>query len=216
MSDILRRQRASDTSAKLRLPFIIYCIIILFQTLLVRVLAGTPVSANTVDPAHSHIPSKTVNAQILGGTPAAEGEFPYMAAIYIRDQLACGGVILSSRWVLTAAYCPIDPNGAHTSTNSELHVPKSDITVGYGSIRNTTLNRVLIRDVRVHPQYNPQNIASYYNLALIELATPLPSNGKWSPVRITPKIVSFGDKLIAAGWGYREDGEMSSILQKYS
>jgi hypothetical protein len=58
MSDILRQQYASDVDIKLRLPFIIYCITILFQALSIRVLADTPVSADTVDPMHSHIPSK--------------------------------------------------------------------------------------------------------------------------------------------------------------
>jgi hypothetical protein len=49
---------------------------------------------------------------------------------------------------------------------------------------------------------------------LIELAEPLPSNGKWSPVRITPEIVSIGDTLIAVGWGYRKNDKTPGTLQK--
>jgi hypothetical protein len=213
MSDILLRQRMSDASVKLRPLFIIYYITILFQALTVCVLADIPLSVNTVDPAYSHIPSKTVETQIVGGTDATEGEFPYMAAIYQKDYLTCSGVILSSRWVLTEAYCLINSNGTHTSTTFELRVPKSKITIGYGSIRDTTLNRVPINNVWIHPQYDLQD-PYHYALALIELSEPLPSNGKWSSVRITPKIVSSGDELIAVGWGYREDDKMSSILQK--
>jgi secreted trypsin-like serine protease len=212
MSNILRRRCASDTSAKLRLSFIIYCIIILFQTLLVRVLADTLVSANTVDPTHNHITNKTVSAQILGGTLANEGEFPYMAAIYLSGDFNCGGVILSSRWVLTTAQCLVDPNGTHTSTTFELYVPKSNITVGYGSIRNIELDEVSISNVWVHSKYVP--LSPHYDLALIELATSLPSDGKWSPAQITTEIVSFGDELITAGWGFRENNRLSSTLQK--
>jgi secreted trypsin-like serine protease len=212
MSDILRRRRASDTSAKLRLPFIIYCITILFQALSVRVLANTSVSANTVDPVRSHTPSKTVSAQIAGGTSAREGEFPYAVAIFEEDFIVCSGVILSSQWVLTAAQCLVDPSGTHNSTNFELNSPKSDFAVGYGSIRNTTLERTSIKEVWVHPQYNPREF--YYDIALLELATPLPSDGKWRPVRIMPKIVGSGDELIAIGWGDVAGGKIPDTLQK--
>jgi secreted trypsin-like serine protease len=214
MPGILSHQRASDANAKLRLPFIIYFIIILFQALSIRVLADKLVSANAMDPKYSYIPSKTVNARIVGGEPATDGEFPYMVAIYLKGYLRCGGVILSSRWVLTGAFCVVNPNGTHTSTTFEIYGQKSDYAVGYGSIRNETLNWVSISTMWFPSQYNPQDVASYNNLALIELATPLPSNGAWRPVRITSKIVKSGDKLITAGWGHREDGENSSILQK--
>jgi hypothetical protein len=217
MSNILRRRCASDTSAKLRLSFIIYCIIILFQTLLVRVLADTLVSANTVDPTHNHITNKTVNAQILGGTLANEGEFPYMAAIYLSGDFNCGGVILSSRWVLTGAHCLVDPNGNHTSNSFQLYVPKSNITVGYGGIWdegiwNIDLNLTSINNVWIRSQYKPRY--PQYDLALIELAAPLPSDGKVRPARITPRIVRPDDELIAIGWGFGADGEPSEILQK--
>jgi hypothetical protein len=212
MSDIPHRRHASNASAKLHFPFIIYCIIMLFQALIVRVLADISTSANTVDPTHSYIPSKTVEAQIWGGADATDGEFPYLVMIRVGSDGGCSGVILSSRWVLTDAYTLINPNGTHNSTSFELRVPKSDITVGYGSIRNTTLNWVSIKDVWVHPQFDLQN-PYYYNLALVELATSLPLSGRWSPVRITPEIVSTGDELMAASWAVGR-GKESFILQK--
>jgi secreted trypsin-like serine protease len=214
MSDTLRRRRVSDVSVKLRLLFIIYWITILFQTLSIRALANTPVSANAVDPEYSHIPSKTISAQIVGGTSANDGEFPYMAAVYEKDELVCGGVILSSQWVLTAAR-PLVKSVTSSSGTFELRASKSDYTIGYGSIKNTTLSRVSISDVRVHPQYGTEH--EYYNLALIKLSKSLPSDGKWSPARITPEIVKSGDKLIAIGWGSSKMSEQrSSILQKIS
>jgi secreted trypsin-like serine protease len=211
MSDLLRCRRASEASTKLHLLFIIYYIAILFQVLTVRVLADVPVSANTVDPKYGHIPSKTVEAQILGGTSASEGEFPYMVAIYKDNLIICSGVILSSRWVLTKAECMVDPNRGSTST-PELYGSKSDYIIGYGSSRNTALDRVSIKDVLFHSQYDPREF--YYDLALIELSTSLPSSEKWRPVRITPKTVSSGDELIVVGWGRISNSERASTLQK--
>jgi hypothetical protein len=151
MSALLYRRHESNASAKLRLPFIIYCIIMLFQALIVHVLADVPISANTVDPVHSHIPSKTVDAQIVGGDPATEGEFPYVTALYLYDLIRCSGVILSSRWVLTGAQCMVNQQDTNTSTTFELEAPKSNYTIGYGSVSNTTLDHVSISNVWVHP-----------------------------------------------------------------
>jgi hypothetical protein len=212
MSDTLRRQCASDAGTKLRLPLIIYCITTLLQALSIRVLADTLVSANTADPVYNHIQSKIVNTQIAGGESADEDEFPYMVMIYRSGIIRCGGAILSSQWVLTAARCLVNPKGAHTSTTFELHVPKSEIKVGYGSIKETALNWATTGDVWIHPQYSTS--VDLYNLALIKLTKPLSLSGKWSPVRITPEIASSGDELITLGWGEKEDGSWSDILQK--
>jgi hypothetical protein len=211
-------QRASDTSAKLRLLFIIYCIIILFQALSVHVLADIPVSENTADLAYSHIPNKTVNAQIVSGEPATDGEFPFMATLYRRDGLGCDGAILSSQWVLTGVWCMIKTFNTNNSLGYELHALKSNYYIRYGSIEEESLIQASIRSAHVHPQYNPKSgfpHSEYNELALIELEEPLPSNGKWRPVRIVPKeVVSPGDELMLLDWGYKNNGGRSATLQK--
>jgi trypsin len=206
MFDIPCYRCTSGTSVKLCLPFIIHSI-----TILLQVFADIPVLADTVDLTHSDIPSKTVDAQIVGGIPAAEGEFPYMVAIYLGGRNACGGVILSSRWVLTRARCLIEQNNTDTSTDS-FSVTKSRINIGFGSIRSATPDRVSIGNVLIHPLYTPQR--NHNDLALIALATSLTLSNRVRPVRITTKSIESGDELIAVGWGLNENGEPSSVLQK--
>jgi hypothetical protein len=212
MSVILYRRRASDAGAKLSLPFIIYYITILLQALSLLILAAMPVSANTVDPEYSHIANKTVSAQLVGGTPANEEEFPYVAVIYLDGRLECSGVILSSQWVLTKARCLIVSYVRDLFDSIMFTIPKGRITVGFGSIRNVTPNHILIRDVHIHPGHRPRKDSC--NLALIELSRPLPLDGKVRPARITPEIVGFGDELIALGWGDNNGNGQSSMLQK--
>ena len=43
--------------------------------------------------------------RILGGTPVAVGEHPYVVAIYIDAKFRCSGFIYSERWVVTSASC---------------------------------------------------------------------------------------------------------------
>jgi len=51
-----------------------------------------------------HLPLKEQANRITGGSPAARGQFPWQVAIIIANAYFCGGSLISSRWVLTAAH----------------------------------------------------------------------------------------------------------------
>ena len=57
------------------------------------------------------LPLRT-NAQsrIVGGTNATMAEFPHQVLIYV-DGSMCGGSLISSQYVLTAAHCVVDDWG---------------------------------------------------------------------------------------------------------
>ena len=43
--------------------------------------------------------------KIINGTEAAAGQLPWLVSIHQWGGHHCGGVIISDRWVLTAAHC---------------------------------------------------------------------------------------------------------------
>lgn len=49
--------------------------------------------------------SASIEKQIAGGTLASLGQFPWQAAILVDDKIHCGGSLIYSNWVLTAAHC---------------------------------------------------------------------------------------------------------------
>jgi len=51
------------------------------------------------------VPLKEQNNRITGGSSAARGQFPWHVALIINGAWMCGGSLISSTWVLTAAHC---------------------------------------------------------------------------------------------------------------
>lgn len=46
------------------------------------------------------------DGKVVGGTVAKQGDFTYVAALKgPTGAIICGGAIINSRWVISAAYC---------------------------------------------------------------------------------------------------------------
>lgn len=92
---------------------------------------------------------------VVGGTRAAQGEFPFM----VRLSMGCGGALYAKDIVLTAAHC-VDGSGNNTS-----------ITATGGVVDLQSPNAVKVRSTKVRqaPGYN----GTGKDWALIKLAQPI-------------------------------------------
>lgn len=58
--------------------------------------------------------------RILGGSSVMPGTHPWMAAIYGRELEFCGGTLISSCWVLSAAHCFLSKYVKDTEKHTEI------------------------------------------------------------------------------------------------
>src|SRR6476660_8237840 len=92
---------------------------------------------------------------VVGGTRAAQGEFPFM----VRLSMGCGGALYTQQIVLTAAHC-VSGTGANTSITA---------TAGVVDLQSSSAVKVKSTRVLQAPGYN----GTGKDWALIKLAQPI-------------------------------------------
>jgi secreted trypsin-like serine protease len=146
---------------------------------------------------------------ITGGT-APNRAWPAQALVSIAatatsDARACGGTLVSGRWVLTAGHCVTD-KGAPGAVPPRL--PAAAITVSLGE---TDLNqfspaqRFAVDTVVRDPQFTPRGGTANHDLGLLHLADPTPASPAFEPMRLVSDAETAlwapGTVATVLGWG---------------
>ena len=142
---------------------------------------ASPAAAAPPDPGGG-----VVSPQVVGGTRATQGEFPFM----VRLSMGCGGALYSSRLVLTAAHC-VGATGANTSITATLGVVDLQSTSGRIQVRSNYVYRA--------PGYNGNG----KDWALIRLATPVTT---LPTLKIATTSAYDTGTFTIAGWGSASEG----------
>ncbi|KAJ0176307.1 hypothetical protein K1T71_008481 [Dendrolimus kikuchii] len=148
-----------------------------------------------------------LNARIVGGTQAATGAHPHMVALstggLVRSFL-CGGSVISTRTVLTAAHC-IDAVFSWGSLTNSLRV-----TVGTNRWNQGGTAYSLARNV-THPNYVSSTIKN--DIGLLITSSNIVMNNLVRAIPISSAYAGNGVASIVTGWGrIVANGALSATL----
>jgi secreted trypsin-like serine protease len=165
------------------------------------------------------------DAKIVGGEAARQNAWPWQVAVYRRAMkngaplgagfLFCGGTLISSKWVLTAAHCFDRERGGRfdAAAAGDVMVVEATNTLTPSQFGGGNGNGKKLRVARIlaHEQWNPGSMEN--DIALLELASPAVS--KPIPVSFAPmraaaqakdarldRLEAEGLMATVTGWGH--------------
>ncbi|KAM9804820.1 transmembrane protease serine 3 [Neosynchiropus ocellatus] len=144
------------------------------------------------------------SARIVGGNISRPGQFPWQVSLHFRSEHLCGGSVLTSRWVLTAAHCVY---GFADPALWSAHVGLTEQTVHGAESR--AVDRIIY-----HARYRPKGLD--YDIALMRLNKSLEFNGLVEPICLPNVGEEFDEGTLCwiSGWGAtEEEGETSVVLR---
>ncbi|XP_050096684.1 brachyurin-like [Anopheles aquasalis] len=117
--------------------------------------------------------------RIVNGEEAFPGQFPYQIALlsnFAAGGGLCGGSILTNNYILTAAHCVVDGNGALATDGTAILGAHNRINA------EPTQQRIAFSQsgVFVHPSYNPTLIRN--DIATVRLNSPAVFNDRVQPI----------------------------------
>ncbi|XP_003700881.1 chymotrypsin-1-like [Megachile rotundata] len=127
--------------------------------------------------------------QIVGGTDAPIGMFPYQVSLRQYDRHFCGGSIISSRYVLTAAHCV------------EGIYDKSSVTIHAGTnVLSSKGESYGVQKIVSHSGYDSSLLIN--DVAIIRVNKEIEFNDLVRPIPLAAGNNTFeGSECTLSGWG---------------
>lgn len=152
--------------------------------------------------------SHRLNFIVLLGVEVGITYLPYQAQISKLDEHACGGSIVSTKSIVTAAHCVDDLSG-------ESIIP-SHYIVHVGSAKRTTGGVFMsVASIVIHPNWNDGNSAIFqHDITIMKLSNPLVYSLSIQPIAL-PKanyITEQDSMAFVSGFGHKENDEYSDDL----
>lgn len=140
---------------------------------------------------------------IVGGVAVKSGETPYQVSLQRSSSHFCGGTIISSTWILTAAHCVSG-------------LSASQLTIRYNSLNHASGGATIkAKRIIAHSGYDSYTLDN--DIAVIELASAMTLGQTNAKAADLPAAGSDpSGNVLVSGWGYLKEGggSLPAALQK--
>ncbi|XP_069414291.1 mannan-binding lectin serine protease 1 isoform X2 [Ovis canadensis] len=149
--------------------------------------------------------SRNLLARIINGRPTQKGTTPWIAMLsHLNGQPFCGGSLLGSKWIVTAAHCLHEVPDSEDVTLHDLDLlSPSAFKIIMGKLRRTQSDEneqsLSVKQVFFHPLYNPNTYEN--DVALLELSRGPVLNDFVMPICLPQGPPEEGAVVIVSGWG---------------
>ncbi|XP_004688887.2 PREDICTED: transmembrane protease serine 4 [Condylura cristata] len=144
--------------------------------------------------------------RVVGGEKASVDSWPWQVSIQYNKQHICGGSILDSHWILTAAHCF---RKHHDLSNWRVRAGSDKL----GSFPSLPVAKIYV--IELNTTYTKEK-----DIALVKLQSPLIFSGTVRPICLpySDDELTPGIPLWVIGWGFTEQngGKMSDVLLQAS
>ncbi|XP_003225001.2 trypsin [Anolis carolinensis] len=134
--------------------------------------------------------ASTVSCQtgerIIGGTECLAHSQPWQVFLYTSKLSRCGGALIDTFWVLTAAHC--------WRRGLTVHIGEHDLRKHDDGEQSSKVAK-LIR----HPEYEPNTLKN--DIMLVRLDTPAILGEYVKTVPVAKECIPVGAKCVVSGWG---------------
>lgn len=138
-------------------------------------------------------------AAIIGGQEGNITDFPYLVSVQALGAHVCGGAIVDSTTIITAATCVSFPLAYYT------------VRVG-SSNRNSGGQLLQVSSIRQDPRYNSR--LSSKNVALLTLGSEITIDPA-RPIKLAETGPKAGDQCTVSGWGTTKEGGSSPSALRF-
>ncbi|XP_065510700.1 trypsin-3-like [Caloenas nicobarica] len=143
-------------------------------------------------------PGRPWGERILGGSECPSAEHPGLVLLFQFDEHQCGGALLSTQWVLTAAHC--------RTSNIQVRAGEHSLATYTGWEQFATAVEIV-----VHPGYNTLDDDNSYahDLMLLRVEPPFEVTAYVQPLELPGAPPATGTNCIVMGWGTTTSPEES-------
>merc|ERR1712168_967172 len=149
--------------------------------------------------------------KIVGGVNTEVNEYPWQAGLVSKGGsfVWCGGSLVNSRWVLTAAHCTV----GDSPSAIQVLLGEHDYSVDHEADHI----RADVSSIEDHPDYNSNTLDNDFSMLKLAVAVDYGSHPHIRPICL-PAIDTLtynGDTATVTGWGTTSSGgSLSSTLRE--